>query len=515
LAWSRHREIGIPALAEMVAAGGEDQHAAVVMELCVLKMRQLQLDEIRPLEVSLRSWVVGAWPKQSADQMRWGVLPEEICALYTLHASGYMREAALRELIAREAVVRQLTYFLVRLNDWVPQVRDVAVQAIRPLLGVRWTAEWMGQLSLVSQLEQWSRIDHSWLSRELATLFRHEDNKELLRGLLYSGNHDIARWAFGVATGCEDQRRAALLRDALLSPDGVVKVRAARLVKEWKACPGRGALIEMMARDRHKTVRREALYAMLDVPQVEREASLRRALFDKAAVIREAARFYLRDDAKSRGAVFDVAAEYRRALAMGTEAELPIALVGLGESGSAADVAVLKGYASHPQTRVSAAAVRAVARLDGQNQVEWLLGMLEDARLAVGGAAAREMRASGVKVSPERLRAVATSSRHAPWRRWAVVMLLSPGSLATIPDAIRAACSEDEGVASLGGEYLRRLSRRRPLFVEDPVGVAEVARQLKRSRGRLERALEEAVCSYVGLRESDILAVSGDQRPTE
>lgn len=55
---------------------------------------------------------------------------ERITYLSTLHGSGYVREAALNQLTSPAATPFILATILLRLNDWVPQVRSAAARCI-------------------------------------------------------------------------------------------------------------------------------------------------------------------------------------------------------------------------------------------------------------------------------------------------------------------------------------------------------------------------------------------------
>lgn len=382
--------------------------------------------------------------------------PPRVWAMFTMHPSGYVREAALRRLTSEDNSVLALPYLLLRVNDWVPQVRTFATAAVKMLLAPKHAAAWVPVLGLVDQLRFRSRADHAWLTDAVASLLlRRESRPELIRAAR-SEDRLVARWAFRAAITLPDADRAMFVSLALESRDPVVRLHAAQAVRAWAGCPGRERLLANMALDRFMPIRREALYAALDDTPERRRTVLQAALLDRHASMRHAARFYLRDKSEQGSGDLDVHAYYLAAIAHGEPTTRSAAILGVGECGTKADADSLAQFASDGRSAVASAAVRAVAALDRDHRVEWLVGLLRDDRPSVAREAGRALESLGNRAPVEALRHVLNGDSREHCRRYALRILLRRHPYDAVVDAVTAAGSSCEALALAGTDFIDR-----------------------------------------------------------
>ena len=179
-------------------------------------------------------------------------------------------------------------------------------------------------------------------------------------------------------------------------------------------------------------------------------------MLDTNATMREIARYHLRqsDD-------FDVSAFYRQALrTSATPSELAIAISGLGETGTATDAGLILPYLSHPLAKVRRATVRAVCKLDGDNQIEALFAALTDERRSVTHEARETLRPRLGLLDDGTLWRLFKTAEWPHVRRDVLTLLASLPKWESIPFLIGAAADGDPLLQELASEQVRRWSSR-------------------------------------------------------
>ncbi|MDN4038326.1 hypothetical protein [Massilia sp. YIM B02443] len=203
--------------------------------------------------------------------------------------NGYVREAAVERAAQLDAPALLLPV-AVRLNDWVPAVRDQAREAVLQMLANRnpdTDGEVLMQLLLnVQHLKQARRADHTdWIARFeplfidvmgarriadaidnarpalaqacflLADRYRLADKVDLgRRGLARKGNVVLAHMAIAMARDLAPQDSRRLYRQALCSTVGPVRAQALRALLRGDDDDPR-ALAQSMLADRNEWVR--------------------------------------------------------------------------------------------------------------------------------------------------------------------------------------------------------------------------------------------------------------------
>lgn len=428
--------------------------ASVIADLAAF----IPLAELPGFERRLRGMVCRAYPwnelpMESVVKKEW---PPRVWAIFTMHPSGYVREAALRQISAAGDFNLALPYLLLRVYDWVSQVRTVAKSAVEDLLATTQVDPWIPVLGLLEHLRLRSREDHSWLIDQVTSLFLRPESRPKLMDAARSVDPGVARWAFRAGMKLPSADRAEFISHAIKSDDSVVRLRVAGAVRAWKECPGRERFLASMAADRFMPIRRESLYAALEADPNSRRATLRAALLDRHASMRDAARFYLRKEPTETGAPFDARAFYLNALATDQLAKRAAAIAGLGECGSKTDADTLAAFVKDRRPSIAAAAVRAVASLDRDNRTPWLIDLLRDDRPSVAKEACRSLVLCSSAVPVEALRNIHLSDQREHSRRFALRLLLRNHPYDAVVDAIVAAGSGNTRLVQAGSEFIMR-----------------------------------------------------------
>jgi hypothetical protein len=291
----------------------------------------------------------------------------------------------------------------------------------------------------------------------VAALFLLPDARSHLISAMKFSDPAVARWAYCTAMRLVEGDRAAFIWLALDHLDSVVRLRAAITVREWRNSPDREKFLARMTTDRFMPVRREALYAMVEASSEARRVYLQMTLLDRHRSMREAARYYIRQDVERSGVEFDFRKYYLDVLSSNLSDSLAAAIAGLGECGDKRDGDMLTRYVVGQKTPVATAAVGAVARLNRESRVSWYVALLLDERPAVARAAARALSFCGSAELPVvQLREIVRTARHIHSRRFALRLLLHRHLFDAVVDAITVAGGDDAALAGAAAEFIER-----------------------------------------------------------
>jgi len=332
-----------------------------------------------------RSWVAHAanqrlWNLERADLAAFESYAPEVAVewlgLATLSANGFVREAALRAL-GRLAHPRSVAYVLLRLVDWVVQVRSAAAAALDALLERGVAAELIAHHGLVERLERVERVDFSAVAARLRAHLREPRSRAALEAGLASERAATRLYCWRAIEAELDGDRA-LLERALGDCDPLVRDWVAARVLITSAADD-AQLIRALLRDRASRVRACVLRALpRERADVWRDDLCELALSD-AANVRELARFVLRHANPP-----DFAALCRARLDSASGGALrPGWIATLGELGAASDFERVANWIEHPSARIRAAALAAAVRLDRTRAEPAVVRALQDPRRAV------------------------------------------------------------------------------------------------------------------------------------
>lgn len=320
------------------------------------------------------------------------------------HASGFKRENAVRRLGMLGNPIA-IPYLIARANDWVPQVRAAARDALAKLLKTGNGDAFVASLPALMHLQTCSRDDHTGLLQAVQDFLLREENVHHLVAGLQNPDVRVARLATRLMVERQQMTATELVAAGLSHKDVVVRSTVIDLLKRLEAEDFAAAVTKAL-RDPYMPVRREAFQQLLER---DIEAGLRVAhdmLFDGSASVREIA--------------------VRRLLNAGESVE-QIYASALADSDRVAVVTcVLWGWAfMNCQTRsdevrqllgarfpsVRRSALQAIARLLPNEAADYLEAALADESPAVSKEAARLIARIDDKPSPERLIPIARASR--------------------------------------------------------------------------------------------------------
>ncbi len=431
------------------------------------------ISELSPLDLAeldyrVREWIAFGYQ----DHHGWGRLRPSVVSrfaksrsaisllgLASFHGNGYVREAAVAEL-ASWRTGRELTFLLIRLNDWVSQVREAAETAVRSRVEPSYAVHLLANISLIVHLRVCGRVDRR-LADDVCNLLKRAECREVLQSGMASNDKVIRRTSFQLAAESDPSARASLVRALMTDTDGAARLWAVRHFLPSATPEELAGVIEPMLHDRFMPVRREALCALASKqPDLAAEA-LRRALLDSHVSMREAARYFL----KVAGAP-DARSFYIEAVERGKVAEQYAAICGLGETGGAADVPRVLHRLASPVTKIRRAAVYAMGKLDAEGCITRLVEFVGDAQPSVSRAAQRALLPKAGSIPLERLESLFNDvAFHV--RRNALTLILHAGKWSKLPTMLTACADADAKIAGSASTALREwLSNYNRSYVE-------------------------------------------------
>ena len=411
------------------------------------------------------------WPRKVGDLPKTVRSRPAVLGLASLHHSGYVREEAVCQLSELDDV-GVIPFLLLRLNDWVPNVRAAARAGIeRRMKEGRWEG-FDDNLYLVMRLLQCNRGRDKNLVRAITEHLVFSGKKPRTALVLDNRSLFVRRQGFRLLLEISGPHVRELVDTALESHDPLLRVWGARRAFELLSGEELQDCLSVLRHDSVIGVRREALITTVCRFPDRALESLKEALFDRSYSMRDLARYYLR----KHGEV-DFASVYREAIAH--KLHFPAVLFGLAETGNAAGVNILRPFLTSNIASHRMAAVEGVGALGESETLDLVYPAIFDESRKVRQAAAAILQKHIAHVDLDSLRNVVFSEEKSPVRLAALEILDTAGIWEVLPCLIQAACDHEDLIA----EYARnRIERRYTRVFTNPS---------KQQRQRIDEALDE------------------------
>jgi len=409
--------------------------------------------ELVELDHTVRSWLRHNRPGKGSFLGHWydldlrgvaylagcGDAAVSLLGLASYHRIGHVRQRAV-ELLARLRDGSELPFLLIRLNDWVPQVRRAAEKAVRERIVPEYASHFLRCMPLLLRLEGWRRRDRTplldWTALTADTAWR-----DALAAGMISDDRGTRRECLRQTILADPSTAQQLLQGALGDRDTGVRMWAVEQIASQADLDGLRAMLPLVLATGSVSSRGRAIMVYLDKLPDEAPAVLHEALLDSHSSIREMARFYMGKQGEG-----DFATLYRRALAEAEGPRLRAAIGGLGEVGKTDDVDRLSGFLAHAFPRVRVAAVRAIARLDAKANVGRLIDAVADASPRVSRQALKCVEGHVGARWADALRELLRRTPHSHVKRNCLTLIARCGKWAGLPLLLEACLDEDEAV---------------------------------------------------------------------
>lgn len=389
--------------------------------------------------------------EQKIDELeRFGNASFSLIALATFHQNGYVREAAITKL-SLVTTGAELPFLILRLNDWVSNVRAAAYKAVRSRIKLEYCRPLIESQPLISRLEYAGRADHKEIVNRIHQLLHSDECRTALLESLKSKDRYIRRASFTLAMDSTKPDLEHVVTLALNDEDTMIRRWAAQKVASSFDGETLGVFVRLMKRNRFMPVRREALRIVIKSDPDHAIEELQNAMLDSHQSMREESRYLLQ-----RIQPIDVAALYRQHLVTAQDTTLPSAISGLGETGRAEDDEWIVPYATHPSSKIRSTAIRALTKLNRRAHVGIFLNALKDEVPRVSRQAQNALAKKGSWLNPAPVWEIFKSASQVHVKRNAISVIEQLSKWESITLLIRALSDSDEGIVVMSSAAIDR-----------------------------------------------------------
>lgn len=318
---------------------------------------------------------------------------------------GFKRENAVRRLgmIGDPAAIPAL---IIRANDWVPEVRAAAYNALIRMLTLNNAAAFVASLPQLLHLQKCTRGDHTTLLRAIEDFLVREGNVDALKAAWHSENVHVARLATRLLIAKRALPSAEIITKGLAHEDIVIRAIVIDLLRELKPDEFEPAVTAALS-DRYMPVRREAFQQLMSRFPDKGLVVAKSLLFDRAATVRELA---VRQLSAAGEPVEDMHSSALR-VSCGRAAMARCVLWGWTALNCRSRLNQVEQMLGSPLASLRRAALQALAKLSPESAAGHLEAALADLSAGVSKVAARLIRKHGVTIDVDTLIAIAKSRK--------------------------------------------------------------------------------------------------------
>ena len=392
------------------------------------------------------------WHRMSPSDLRllerFGDASASSLGLASFHPNGYVREEAIKRL-ARLKTGGEIPFLILRLNDWVPEVRNSAVGAIHSRLRPEYCRAFVASFLLLSRLKHAGRADHKETLAAVNQLLSRDECRADLLASLKSEDRFVRRAGFKLALNLKGLHLQQVAELALNDDDTAIRSWGAQAISSAEDAARFTPFLERLKQDRFMLLRRAALRILVKLNSPHVVDELRAALLDPHISIREEARYYLKKIEPT-----DFADFYRQQLLAAEGAALYPVINGLGETGSAADDRLVAPYTSHQSSKIRRTALKALASLNPNPHLELFMKALEDEVSSVSSQASKTLMRKTSLLSAARVWEVFRSSTHIHVKRNALSLIEKFSKWESIGYLVSGLCENDEDLVDLSRRFI-------------------------------------------------------------
>lgn len=245
------------------------------------------------IEIQMRNKLVIAYGVKIEETK----IPVKVLGLLSFCFDGYVREKALRQLAGRY-YEDELPFIILRLNDWVEKIHDIADGAIQERLHLAYDEFWIQHAALFYRLKDARRYEFHDLREAIEKRFQHSLHvKRALHRLSSPDDHYFRRYIYmqcleGATTEHDLEK---IVEEGLANEDVVIKLRAANAAFEKLPANKIGNLIPTLLKESFAPIRKESLRWIATNRWNDWHEVLFASLFDRNSAVREFARYCLPD----------------------------------------------------------------------------------------------------------------------------------------------------------------------------------------------------------------------------
>ncbi len=389
-------------------------------------------------------------PKDVSHLASMGEVSVSLLGIATCHTNGHVREEAIRELGKTETGA-ELPFLFIRANDWVDVIRSLARNLLLNRIRPDYIHHLLGWLPLALRLSKASRDDHSPIVEAVRRLFESVEAGEALHKGFESQDQFVRRYCFDLALNSNGADQLTVLQRAFMEQDPHVRKAA---VRKLHAIPPNNSLKGLLTRARNDAcmpVRREALHIYVEKYGDQAVQEFQSALLDANIGVREEAQYFFR-----KKSTLDLRAYYSQILNTSKGRKLCAAVAGLGETGLPKDLQLVERFVADRSSKVRAAALHAIARLNPDAYLDQFALALDDPSAKVTREAVAALSKKSNSIGGKRLWEVYNHCRYLHGKRGVLYLLARISKWDSIAFLIQSLADQDDSLVELSQRYIVR-----------------------------------------------------------
>lgn len=416
-----------------------------------------------------------AWKKHSPDELvPDGSTDFEKVSIYgfaSFHPNGYFREKAVSRL-AGIRTGKEIPYLLIRLNDWVDSIRSISKTAIENRLTPEFAVQFVESIIVLKRLENRYRDDHKSIVAKIVSAISGDRNA-LERGVK-SEDQNVRCFCFSLATDFPLYALSDLIELVKAERSGNVRLYALRsLEKRIDSENVREIAVKFMA-DRYAGVRYCVLSIFCRFYLSEASDILKKEALSDSACMRLFSIFYLR-----KIGMVNPSDLYRQAIVGKKEGVSAGAILGIGETGTAADAELILPFLRSRKSSIVRAVIKSIPRLKPECLEGCVLPFVADPRPGVSREAALAIIQKPYIAKADTLCGYFRNSQYAHVKKNAIRLLTAVFFWDSLPCVLEACADKDSEVKEAGTNALKSwLARSSGIFT---MPTKEQAKNMSRS----------------------------------
>lgn len=295
-------------------------------------------------------------------------LAVDLLGIASLNGNGHVRQEAICEL-QKTISLKKISYIMLRLGDWVPQVRERAESAFIECLKQGYAEAFMSYTYILDWMTRVERVDLSPIHDQIIDYLTSSTSKDYLRLALDHADKRVRLFSYKALLS-KSPYEPELIEKGAKDPNPKIRWN---IFQNIINLPAEHLTIHLpvFIQDSSPKICSSVMMAIPEDQWQDFRSTIFENMFSNSPSIRNTARFLLKRHGFS---VF--ADEYRKRIE--SEVISPGILSGLAETGSKDDFVILKHFANHPKSKIRSATIAGLYRLDAEQSIPYLIEALRD-----------------------------------------------------------------------------------------------------------------------------------------
>jgi HEAT repeat protein len=325
------------------------------------------------------------WNNKDPKELLHPLMSEEekisILGLATFHPNGFFREKALIVLSDMETGA-EIPYILIRINDWVRQVRNTSNEKLQRYLKSEYAMSFVNNLPLVLRLKECSRDEYNDIINEVVSVLSSAGGSQKLICGLQSKDAKVRLACYKIILKTKVIDNRSIIKYLIKDNNPYNRIFVLRNIQQDITKDEFTDISQLLLTDKFAQIRKFALETLYKFKLEDYINILEASLFDKNQSVRDLARYLLAKQKK-----YDFAVIYREAIQKNEK--LYSSICGLGETGDIKDSEIISEFLHSKVVKIVKASINALGRLDIHGYKDVIILSLNDERAGISKTARR------------------------------------------------------------------------------------------------------------------------------